>query len=285
MTTNISNSTNITNIANSSSSSKVRFDGLDVQAMVSYLQQHCIGRRIVNIYDGPNNNETYIWKLDGSNISTNNTGSSDCTNTTASLSVTEDTTNTNTKQFLLIESGIRFHTISTNFTADTRRITPTPFCMKLRKHLRGLRMELIQQISTDRVVLIQCGVGHYKHTIIIELYAKGNLIITDANYTVLALLRSHTYNNNNNTTSNGADIIPPLSTSDPSTSKTSTTNNTNSNAVFVQVGQVYPVSYATSIGTTTTTISAPSGTTTNELTKDDDNDDDDGMESYPRFNE
>ena len=191
----------------SSHGSKVRFDGLDVQAMVAYLQVTLVGRRIVNIYDG-GTNETYILKLDGE---------------------TTTATSDSSKQFLLMESGIRFHTIS-QFSADTKM--PTPFCMKLRKHLRGLRLENILQISTDRVVLFQFGVGQYKHCIVLELYAKGNLILTEKDYVVLALLRSHVYNDT--TTTRSTDTNP------------ATASNT---SIHVQVGQVYPVSYATSIGT------------------------------------
>ena len=203
------------------------------------------------------------------NVVTTDTTTTTNHNHTTSTSNTDES-NTNTKQFVLIESGIRFHTISSNFTADTRN-TPTPFCMKLRKHLRGLRIEHIVQISTDRVILIQCGVGHYKHTIIIELYAKGNLIITDHQYTVMALLRSHTYhateNPNRPTNSEAVGAVPPVSSSsDPSTTKINTnTANTGNNAVLVQVGQVYPVSYATSIGSSTMT----SETTTDALTTND----------------
>lgn len=168
-----------------SSPSKVRFDGLDVQAMVAYVQGALAGRRVVNIYDGATG-ESYIFKLEGDKSS---------------------------KEFLLLESGIRFHTLS-NFQADAM---PTPFCAKLRKHLRGLRLELVSQIGRDRVVLFQFGAGSSKHSVILELYAKGNLILTDMDYTILALLRSHVYNNDDST------------------------------AVAVQVGQVYPVSYATNL--------------------------------------
>ena len=112
------------------SSSKVRFDGLDVKAMVAHLGGTLTGRRVVNIYDG--GGESYIFKLDGSTIDT-----------------------ATSKPFLLLESGIRFHTL-TNFQAAG---TPSPFAAKLRKHLRGLRLEDIQQIGRDRVVLFQFGVG------------------------------------------------------------------------------------------------------------------------------
>lgn len=189
--------------------SKVRFDGLDVQAMVAYLQGTFAGRRVVNIYDGLTG-ESYIFKLEGEN---------------------DKSKNSNSKEFLLLESGIRFHTIS-NFQADA---LPTPFCAKLRKHIRGLRLELITQIGSDRVVLFQFGAGPSKHSIILELYAKGNLILTDKDYTVLALLRSHVYN-------------------EPTTMKQDSSINT----VAVQVGQVYPVAYATS-------LAALEGTTTSEV--------------------
>lgn len=153
---------------------KVRFDGLDVTAMVAFLKT-ILGRRIVNVYDG-DSGETYLFKLDGE------------------------------KQFLLLESGIRFHTIP-SFESNGM---PSAFCSKLRKHLRGLRVESVKQIGTDRVALFQFGAGPSKHCIILELYSKGNLILTDGNYNILALLRSHEYQD----------------------------------SVKVQVGQVYPVTYA-----------------------------------------
>jgi predicted ribosome quality control (RQC) complex YloA/Tae2 family protein len=207
-------------------SSKVRFDGLDVQAMVAYLHTTLMGRRIVNIYDG--GGEIYILKLDGDTTTTNN--------------ISDESK----KQFLLMESGIRFHSI-TNFVADTKM--PTPFCMKLRKHLRGLRFENILQISTDRVVLFQFGVGQYKHCIILELYAKGNLILTDQDYVVLALLRSHAYNSSVGTNGGSAGTVDQ--------------NDTSSNhSVLVQVGQVYPVSYATSIATNNVSTSTTTATAT-----------------------
>jgi predicted ribosome quality control (RQC) complex YloA/Tae2 family protein len=198
-----------------SSGSKGRFDGLDVQAMVSSLQSWCgAGRRVVNIYDGANG-DSYVIKLEG-NEHNNTTGSA------------------GGKEFLLLESGIRFHAI-TNFVAEAM---PTPFCAKLRKHVRGLRLESITQMGQDRVVLFQFGAGAAKHCLILELYAKGNLILTDGSYTVLALLRSHVYHNETTdqavVASSGAAAVVAERNND----------------VVVRVGQVYPVSYATSLSAT-----------------------------------
>jgi predicted ribosome quality control (RQC) complex YloA/Tae2 family protein len=181
---------------NPASSVKVRFDGLDVTAMVSHVQRRLLGRKIINVYDG-DNGETYVFKLDssgGTTISNNNNNTS------------------NSKEFLLLESGIRFHPLE-HFESNLPM--PTPFCAKLRKHLRGLRLEQISQIGTDRVILLQFGSGASRHALILELYAKGNIILTEGiHYTILALLRSHVYEKDQ---------------------------------VAVQVGQVYPVTYATSV--------------------------------------
>jgi predicted ribosome quality control (RQC) complex YloA/Tae2 family protein len=95
------------------------------------------------------------------------------------------------KFFLLLESGIRFHTLQ-HYSAESPM--PTPFAAKLRKHLRSLRLEQVQQIGSDRVVLLQFGSGlPNRHAIILELYAKGNIILVDAEYKILAPLRSYVY--------------------------------------------------------------------------------------------
>ena len=42
-----------------------------------------------------------------------------------------------------------------------------------------------------QVVDFQFGMGERAFHIILELYAQGNLLLTDNNYTVLTLLRTH----------------------------------------------------------------------------------------------
>eukprot|EP00753_Platysulcus_tardus_P005827 PLAT13715.3.p1 GENE.PLAT13715.3~~PLAT13715.3.p1 ORF type:complete len:1043 (+),score=570.32 PLAT13715.3:1130-4258(+) len=61
--------------------------------------------------------------------------------------------------------------------------------MKLRKHLRTRRLEDVRQLGGDRVIDISFGTFH----VIVEFYARGNLILTDENYQILALLRKHEY--------------------------------------------------------------------------------------------
>jgi hypothetical protein len=57
-----------------------------------------------------------------------------------------------------------------------------------------LRLERVVQLGNyDRVVNFVLGTGEARHSLILELYARGNLILTKADYTILALLRSHDY--------------------------------------------------------------------------------------------
>ena len=166
--------------------SKVRFDGLDVAAMVAHWNRVALGRRVINIYNGPNG-DTYLFKLDKGKESSN--------------------------LLLVIESGIRFHSTVQEYENPGM---PSTFCAKLRKHLRGLRLESVQQLGQkDRVVNLIFGSGEQqRHSLILELYARGNLLLTNSSYTILSLLRSHEYSDS---------------------------------SVKVQVGHAYPVTYATTM--------------------------------------
>jgi predicted ribosome quality control (RQC) complex YloA/Tae2 family protein len=191
---------------------KVRFDGLDVTAMVAELNRSLLGRRVINIYH--EGSDCYIIKLDGS--------SSNATSATTTATATGG--GDNSKSLLLLESGIRFHATAHPPSTATGTLPP-PFCSKLRKHLRGLRLERIAQLGlADRVVHLVFGSGEQKHSLILELYARGNLILTSAHYEILALLRSHEFESKDHD------------------------NNNNDDKVKVKVGHVYPVTYATSWG-------------------------------------
>ena len=113
--------------------------------------------------------------------------------------------------------------------------------MKLRKHLRSLRLENVSQLGNlDRVVDFRFGSGASSHHVILELYGRGNLILTDGEYKILGLLRNFEYE----------------------------VNEEKKKEVKVRVGNVYPVTFAT-------TLSAPS----REGVKSDDKAHHDGGES------
>jgi predicted ribosome quality control (RQC) complex YloA/Tae2 family protein len=65
--------------------------------------------------------------------------------------------------------------------------------MKLRKHLRTKKLDKIEQLGIDRVIDLTFGKGESAYHILVELYASGNVILTDHEYTILSLLRSHKF--------------------------------------------------------------------------------------------
>ncbi|KAD5802906.1 hypothetical protein E3N88_14266 [Mikania micrantha] len=144
---------------------KVRMNTADVAAEVKCLRR-LIGMRCSNVYDlSP---KTYVFKLMNSSGITES-GESE-------------------KVLLLMESGVRLHT--TAYLRDKSN-TPSGFTLKLRKHIRTRRLEDVRQLGYDRIVLFQFGVGANAYYIILELYAQGNILLTDPEFMVLTLLRSH----------------------------------------------------------------------------------------------
>eukprot|EP01127_Copromyxa_protea_P022660 TRINITY_DN8259_c0_g1_i2.p1 TRINITY_DN8259_c0_g1~~TRINITY_DN8259_c0_g1_i2.p1 ORF type:complete len:1045 (-),score=329.71 TRINITY_DN8259_c0_g1_i2:172-3051(-) len=64
--------------------------------------------------------------------------------------------------------------------------------MKLRKHLRTKRLESIEQSGMDRVFTMTFGQGEAQYNLVVELYAAGNIVLTDKDFNILSLLRSYT---------------------------------------------------------------------------------------------
>ncbi|XP_043652412.1 nuclear export mediator factor NEMF homolog [Drosophila teissieri] len=143
---------------------KTRFNTFDIICGVAELQK-LVGWRVNQIYDV--DNKTYLFRMQG-------TGAVE-------------------KVTLLIESGTRFHT--TRFEWP-KNMAPSGFSMKLRKHLKNKRLEKIQQLGSDRIVDLQFGTGDAAYHVILELYDRGNVILTDYELTTLYILRPHTEGEN-----------------------------------------------------------------------------------------
>ncbi|KAG2177194.1 hypothetical protein INT43_007851 [Umbelopsis isabellina] len=137
---------------------KQRFSALDVRATVANLKERLIGLRVQNIYDVTS--KTFLFKF----------------------------SKPDSKELVLIESGIRLHT--TQFARD-KSAMPSHFCGKLRKHLRTRRLINVRQLGSDRIVDFEFAGGelHAGYHIIVEFYASGNIILTDQDYHILTLLR------------------------------------------------------------------------------------------------
>eukprot|EP01083_Nonionella_stella_P289471 985027_1 len=137
---------------------KGTFSGLDVSAMVKEMRSKLIGCRLANVYDlSP---KQYLFKL----------------------------ARPDQKLFLILESGIRFHT--TKYMREKNKM-PNGFSTKLRKHIRTKRLEDIRQLGIDRVVVFSFGAGEKGFHVILEMYSGGNILLVDHKYEILALLRPH----------------------------------------------------------------------------------------------
>lgn len=96
------------------------------------------------------------------------------------------------KRYLLLEAGCRIHT--TQFAREKADI-PSQFSIVLRKTLRTKKLVEIKQCGIDRVIDL-CFRGDTDSHLILELYASGNLILTDNNYVIITLLRTHKFDEN-----------------------------------------------------------------------------------------
>ncbi|CAH0756623.1 unnamed protein product [Diatraea saccharalis] len=136
---------------------KNRFNTYDIICMVTELQR-LIGMRVNQVYDI--DNRTYVIRLQRSEE----------------------------KSILLLESGNRFHTTQFEWP---KNVAPSGFTMKLRKHLKNKRLERLTQLGVDRIVDMQFGSGEAAYHVILELYDRGNIVLTDHEWTILNVLRPH----------------------------------------------------------------------------------------------
>ncbi|XP_062502377.1 ribosome quality control complex subunit NEMF-like isoform X2 [Corticium candelabrum] len=138
---------------------KGRFTTLDVRSVIPDIRQRCVGQRVMNVYDI--DSKTYLIRM-----------------------VKPDE-----RLVLLIESGIRIHTTEFEWPKNA---FPSNFAMKLRKHLRSRRLVKVEQLGIDRIIDLQFGSNEAAYHLIIELYDRGNIALTDFEYTILNLLRVRT---------------------------------------------------------------------------------------------
>lgn len=146
-----------------------------MHALVCYYLFRLIGMRVNNIYDI--DNKTYLIRLQRNEE----------------------------KVVLLLESGSRIHTTVFEWP---KNVAPSGFSMKvnsnkvlvyslklqfqMRKHLKNKRLECLMQLGCDRIIDLQFGSGEAAYHIILELYDRGNVILTDFELTILYVLRPHT---------------------------------------------------------------------------------------------
>ncbi|TKA73208.1 hypothetical protein B0A49_04242, partial [Cryomyces minteri] len=89
------------------------------------------------------------------------------------------------REQLVVDSGFRCHL--TSFARATAA-APSPFIARLRKFLKTRRVTSVAQVGTDRIIEIQFSDGQYR--LFLEFYAGGNIVLTDKELNILALLRN-----------------------------------------------------------------------------------------------
>ena len=134
----------------------------DLACLVPALNNILDGAYLVQIYDGSiDNTKSIIMKF---------------------RNKVEDVNKT---YFLLIESGIRVHTID---EFSSIRQMPSGCVGKFRKEIGDKRLYPIKQLGTDRS--LDFLFSNEKH-FIVELYDRGNLIITDKDYKIIYIARPY----------------------------------------------------------------------------------------------
>ncbi|OTB11039.1 hypothetical protein K445DRAFT_322385 [Daldinia sp. EC12] len=134
---------------------KQRFSSLDVKVIAHELSKNLVSLRVSNIYDL--SSKILLFKFSKPEV----------------------------KKQLLIDSGFRCHL--TEFSRTTAA-SPSVFVQRLRKALRSRRVTSISQIGTDRIIEFQFSDGQYR--LYLEFFAGGNVIMTDSELKILALLRN-----------------------------------------------------------------------------------------------
>ncbi len=71
-------------------------------------------------------------------------------------------------------------------------LTPSSFCLQLRKHLDNAFVKAIYQKDSERIVVFELE-KETRYFLIIELFAKGNIILADEQYKIIGALEQQTW--------------------------------------------------------------------------------------------
>ncbi|MCJ1281805.1 hypothetical protein MMC26_001128 [Xylographa opegraphella] len=134
---------------------KQRFSSLDVKVIAHELSNSLCTLRLANVYDL--SSRIFLLKF----------------------------AKPNHREQMVIDSGFRCHL--TSFSRATAA-APSAFVTRLRKYLRTRRVTSVSQVGTDRIIEFQFSDGQYR--LFLEFYAGGNIVLTDKELNILALLRA-----------------------------------------------------------------------------------------------
>ncbi|HJN69823.1 MAG TPA: NFACT family protein, partial [Candidatus Thalassarchaeaceae archaeon] len=90
---------------------------------------------------------------------------------------------------------------------------PSPFAMKLRKHLSNSRLIEVNQLGFDRVISLTFEHGRGRLKLIIELFRDGNVLLLDDKDVIIQPLTHAKYASRS--LKSGENYTPPPATVDP----------------------------------------------------------------------
>ena len=94
-------------------------------------------------------------------------------------------------------------------------MTPPPFAMVLRKHLRNARLTGVKQVGFDRILAFSFDTKNGERTLIVEVFRDGNIILVDQENTIIQPLTHASYAGR--TLKKGVAYTPPPPAVDPYT--------------------------------------------------------------------
>ena len=92
-------------------------------------------------------------------------------------------------------------------------MTPPPFAMVLRKHLRNARLTGVQQVGFDRVLAFSFDTKNGERTLYVEVFRDGNIILVDQDGIIIQPLTHASYAGR--TLKKGVSYTPPPEAMDP----------------------------------------------------------------------
>tara|TARA_B100000035_G_scaffold82738_1_gene69413 strand:+ start:3147 stop:5306 length:2160 start_codon:yes stop_codon:yes gene_type:complete len=92
-------------------------------------------------------------------------------------------------------------------------MTPPPFAMVLRKHLRNARLTGVKQVGFDRVLAFSFDTKNGQRTLYVEVFRDGNIILVDENGIIIQPLTHASYAGR--TLKKGVEYTPPPPAMDP----------------------------------------------------------------------
>jgi predicted ribosome quality control (RQC) complex YloA/Tae2 family protein len=84
---------------------------------------------------------------------------------------------------------------------------PTNFALSVRKKIENFKIDLIEQYNNDRIIIIKISKGQIKLNLILEMFGKGNFIITDEAFKIILAYKIHMFKDRS--INIGSQYIPP----------------------------------------------------------------------------